>query len=66
MSKQPKDVPWDLDMFGSGQLVFHLGWNVPWYRRLITRVLFGSRWRLRQPVPVPVPEPEDPVHEGQG
>jgi len=34
----------DWDVFGNGQLVFHLFWHVSWWQRLMTRLLLGSKW----------------------
>lgn len=41
--EQPKFV-WTWDMFGSGQLVVSTQ-EVPWIRRVMTKLLFGSKWR---------------------
>jgi hypothetical protein len=41
---------WDWYFLGYGgpnQFIIHLDQPVSWYKRLMTRIMFGSRWRLR-------------------
>jgi hypothetical protein len=36
---------WQWDMFGGGELVVKLAQDVTLWRRIITRILLGSKWK---------------------
>jgi len=36
---------WEWDVFGGGLLIANLTINPPLWRRILTRVFLGSRWR---------------------
>ena len=42
---QIPEIVWKWDVFGDGMtMVLSLRYEVPWYRRLLTKIFFGSKW----------------------
>jgi hypothetical protein len=41
------DTPnvWEWDVFGGGLMVAKTPFEVPWWRRVLTRIFLGSTWR---------------------
>lgn len=36
---------WEWNVFGNGELVVRLARNSPFWRRIITRIFLGSKWK---------------------
>ena len=39
------DCVWEWDMFGRREMVVILTYNTPLWRRIVTRILLGSKWK---------------------
>jgi hypothetical protein len=35
---------WKMDLFGKGELVVHINTDVPWSRRVVSKLLLGTKW----------------------
>ena len=44
-SKLIYDCVWEWDLFGHREMVVVLTYNTPFWRRTLTRILLGSKWK---------------------